>query len=752
MARITAGAAPPGPSGQEDWLHQVVRLVEEHVTPREVLGALCRQAGTSVEERQLAVFLIEGDDWILTAHGDLHAQSQAVLRRISPRDLSETLRYAGAMEGGREFPFLEGWGRHLVSVSGELMGILICLSPEPALPSGPRATRVETICRLATMALEQRNRIADLLALGAAAAPMEGDSELLMQEVMRMVAHQCAPAEILGLLCRRISRRQCERQIACFLTDGRKWTLEATGDLTPASEEALSRLDAEQMAEALFDEQDSGGVRRRHESQGGWARHLTSGTGELLGLIVGFAGAPMLPDRRYAMRVESICRLATLAIEQRNMMQELAYKADHDPLTGLLNRGYCQRELAGLLQHDHRQGRHTALLHLSLDRFRLMMEVLGSATSNQLLMQVGRRFEAAIGRRGFVAFLGGDEFAVVLAGVQGRGEAGAVAVQLQEAISNPFLVDNHELMVHASIGIACSTAESSVESMERCASLALDQAKRSGQGKPVHFHSTMFSAAPERLEMEKRLHFAIEKGELLLYYQPQVELASGVTKGAEALLRWSPEGLGLVSPGTFIPILEETGLILEVGRWVMGEACRQGREWAERYGMEPLIAVNVTAAEIAQPGFVENVAKILAASGFRPERLEVELTESMLVAEFDSASRVLRDLQAMGIRLSLDDFGTGQSSLAYLHRLPFHTLKIDQSFVRRINENDAPAPIVKSIIDMAAGLGMSTVAEGIETAAQAERLRRMGCTYGQGYLFGRPLAAADFADFFRKQR
>jgi len=240
------------------------------------------------------------------------------------------------------------------------------------------------------------------------------------------------------------------------------------------------------------------------------------------------------------------------------------------------------------------------------------------------------------------------------------------------------------------------------------------------------------------------LRSALAKNEMHLYYQPQVELGSEVICGAEALLRWKPEGLGTISPARFIPILEETGLIVEFGQWILREACRQGLAWLRETGVQLRVAVNVSAVQFLRSGFAADVERILHETGFPAELLELELTETLFVGDFAQARGILEELQRLGVQTAVDDFGVGQSSLAYLHELPFHRLKIDQSFVSSISDGEKTAPLVENIIRLAAGLGMTTIAEGIERADQLELLRTLGCDEGQGYLFGKPLPADAF--------
>jgi predicted signal transduction protein with EAL and GGDEF domain len=369
-----------------------------------------------------------------------------------------------------------------------------------------------------------------------------------------------------------------------------------------------------------------------------------------------------------------------------------------------------------------------------------------------LLEEVGHRLQSHLRPGQWLARMGGDEFAVLVPGITAPEDAGAVAARLLQSVSTSFSIHGHEFFIGASIGIACSTPESTAESLEREAYLALYEAKRAGKARAVFFHSSMAAVSPERLEMEKRLRSALTRGEFVLYYQPQIAFSTGLVSGVEALLRWRPEGLGLVSPAAFIPILEETGLIVEVGRWVLRESCRQGKEWLEKPGVRLRIGVNVSAVQLLHPDFSRHVEEALDETGFPAELLELELTESLFIGEFAPASRILRRLQTMGIGLALDDFGTGQSSLSYLHRLPFHRLKIDQSFIRGIEDGEGCPPIVHNIIQMAGSLRLGAIAEGVETAHQAELLRLEGCEEGQGFFFSQGRPANETADFCRQSR
>lgn len=743
---------------------EILDTIARQCATTEILGALCRHTGRmqeaapAVEDQaglQIAFFLTAGENWTLAAQGDLAPHAEAALARIDPQGLSHALfQTAPATPGRLECPFHGGWARHLYSGTGELLGMLVGLADGPALPFGLHAIRIESICRLAALAIEQRNLLEELAFRTAqdsrtVLVQRSYDSEVSMQRIARMIAQQATPEEILGALCRHLGRAEAEFQIAFFLADGDNWRLVAKGDLGTEAEAALARIDPASLSEALLQREQSAAGRPECPLDTGWARHLFSGTGELLGIVVGLGDGPKVPLGIHATRIESICRLATLAIEQRNLLEELAFKADHDALTKLPNRGCYERVLAHTLRQKNGCGRSTALLYINLDRFRQVNDVMGIEIGNRLLAQVGRRFQSCLREGDLLARVGGDEFAILLPNRAAMEHAAAVAGRLLRSLSKPFSIDDHELFLSASIGIGYSTPASTPQSLEREAYVALYQAKQAGKAQSMSFRSSMAATPPERLEMEKRLRFALARREMRLYYQPQMELSSGRVRGAEALLRWRPEGLGLVSPAAFIPILEETGMIADFGRWVLAEACRQGKEWVDQAGFRLRIGVNVSALQFARADFVQDVEQALSDTGFPPELLELELTESLFVGDFAAAQRIFRNLQAAGIRFALDDFGVGQSSLSYLHELPFQRLKIDQAFIRRIEDGERQAPMVENILRMAESLGMSTIAEGVETGHQAELLRTLRCDEGQGYLFAPALPPTEFASFCR---
>src|ERR1022692_1465421 len=508
-------------------LQQIVRMVVHQNDPAEVLEALCRLLGGDDKNQPIAFFLMDDDRWTIAAKGRLVPRTEATLNRIDPAQLSQALFQAGASAPERSArPFEAGWARHLFSGLGELLGIVVGLAEGPLLPFGPHASRIESACHLATLAIEQRNLLAELASQTGrdAVARLSRNSdygELSMQRVTQMIARQCAPREILEALCQHAGEAREEQQVAFFLNDGEEWALAAKGDLTAKAEAALASIDPARLSEALFQPSACIADRTEFPFDHGWARHLFSGTGELLGMLVGLADGPILPSGSLAVRVESICRLATLALEQRNLVEELAFKAEHDSLTGLYNRAYYERMLSSTLQEGRRTGRRAALLYINLDRFRLVNDVLGHATGDRLLDRIGRRFRSGLRAEDALARVGGDEFAVLVADAPAIEDAGAVAGHLLRSLAEPFSVDGHELFIGASIGIAWAAPESTPESLERQAQLALSRAKQAGKARLVYFHSSMAATPPERLEMEKQ-HFLPRQCETqpLLHFQP----------------------------------------------------------------------------------------------------------------------------------------------------------------------------------------------------------------------------------------
>ena len=429
--------------------------------------------------------------------------------------------------------------------------------------------------------------------------------------------------------------------------------------------------------------------------------------------------------------------------ERKAFETELRHQAFYDGLTGLPNRTRVLDLLEQALRRAHRQQQPVAVLFLDLDNFKVVNDSLGHKAGDLLLTNVARRLESCLRASDTAARLGGDEFILLVEGISGPGDARAVADRLAEALRAPFLVEGREVFVTASIGIALSRTGEDPESLVRTADLAMYQAKSSGKAGYAVFEPQMHVRARRRLEIETDLRRAIDRGELRVCYQPIVRLESGAIEEVEALVRWQHPQRGLVPPSEFIPIAEETGLIVPLGRWVLDHVCRQVRDWQVAGGSAAhlMVSVNLSARQFHDPQLVQDVASILREADLSPSDLKLEITESAAMIEAEATEKVLRALKALGIQLAIDDFGTGYSSLAYLKRFPVDTLKIDRSFVDGLGEDPQDTAIVRSVVALAQALGLSVTAEGVETPVQQAQLRLLGCDHGQGYLFSRPLAA-----------
>ena len=430
-------------------MQQITEMMVRQCPLPEILRVLCQYAAQPESRSQVAFFLLEGSGWSLAAHGGLSPGSKGMLSRFDPAAISNALFGARLNAAGQpEFRFDGGWARHLYSGAGELLCMLAGFWDEPPLPSGPDTIRLELVCRLATLAIEQSNLIGELAFQAREVAPeLAGcawDSEACVREVIQMIAQQSSPEEILALLCTHLGRMENERRVAFFLNRGGAWSLAAKGAMTSQMEAVAARLDPEHLSEHIFALAAESVGRLETPFEDGWARHLCSGTGELLGLMVGFCGAPARPRSANQARIEMICRLASLAIEQTNLIEELAFKADHDSLTGLPNRGYYDRMLRAALRETSRAKRSTALLYINLDRFRLVNDVCGLATGNRLLVEVGKRFQDHLRRGPRLARMGADEFAVLVPDIDDPRDAAAVANRLLNALSVSFSIDGHE--------------------------------------------------------------------------------------------------------------------------------------------------------------------------------------------------------------------------------------------------------------------------------------------------------------------
>jgi diguanylate cyclase (GGDEF)-like protein/PAS domain S-box-containing protein len=422
---------------------------------------------------------------------------------------------------------------------------------------------------------------------------------------------------------------------------------------------------------------------------------------------------------------------------------QLAYQAFHDPLTALPNRALFLDRLDRALLRSARHQTQLAVLFLDLDRFKVINDSLGHAAGDHLLVQVAQRLQACIRTTDTVARLGGDEFTILLDDTSDLAGAVQIAERIVAALAAPFTLNGHELFITTSIGIVLSTpGQDSSDDLMRNADIAMYQAKAQGKARYEVFNSHLNAQAMARLRLEADLRRAIERGEFVIYYQPQIDLVTGQMQGLEALVRWEHSERGLIAPVEFIPVAEETGLIRPLGQWVLAEACRQVQEWSARYpsAVPAVLSVNLSAQQVNQPGFVDEVAGMLARTGFEPRRLQLEITESVIMNDAPATLVTLRALKELGVQLAIDDFGTGYSSLSYLKRFPVDVLKIDRTFVTGLGYDAEDTAIVQAIITLANTLGLHVTAEGVESAAQLAQLQALGCQLGQGYYFAKPLS------------
>ncbi|MDP3744303.1 MAG: EAL domain-containing protein [Methylotenera sp.] len=440
-------------------------------------------------------------------------------------------------------------------------------------------------------------------------------------------------------------------------------------------------------------------------------------------------------------------------ISERKLAEErIQQLAHYDVLTGLPNRVLFSDRLEQSLINAQRNQSNVALLFLDLDRFKQINDTLGHDFGDELLKMVAQRLMSCVREQDTLSRQGGDEFIAILPDADMAG-AELVAAKMLEAIIQPYLINQHELRISSSIGIAVYPDQAQdAESLIKYADMAMYQAKDNGRNKYLRFDPSMNASSHERLQLENSLRTAVDRQELRLYYQPQINLINGRIVGCEALVRWQHPEFGMISPARFIPLAEETGLIMPISDWVLEEALRQARVWRDAGLPEITVAVNLSALQFRQRILNEQVSALLKKYALPPHILDLELTESILMQGIDSALSMLHELTIMGVGLSIDDFGTGYSSLSYLKRFPIQKLKIDQSFVRDITSDSNDAIMVKTIILMAHSLKLHVIAEGVETEAQADFLRASGCEQAQGYLFGRPVPADEFTKLLQSKR
>jgi diguanylate cyclase (GGDEF)-like protein len=443
--------------------------------------------------------------------------------------------------------------------------------------------------------------------------------------------------------------------------------------------------------------------------------------------------------------IQAVANVLAGAIERHRVEDAIRHRALHDPLTGLPNRALLLDRRGHALAQVDRRGKTVAVIFLDIDQFKVVNDSLGHESGDRLLQAVAARLLDALRPGDTLARFAGDEFVVLCEGVDDEHGAIAVADRLMEAFERPFVLGDREQFMSVSMGISLPRREGqSGEELIRDADAAMYRAKERGRARYELFDERMRVRTLMRMRIENDLRRAGLGDDLQVHYQPIVSLAEGDVAGFEALIRWQHPHRGDVEPGEFIPIAEESGLIVPIGRWVLEQAAEQGVRWRGQAGTrasELGVAVNLSARQLSQGRFVDEVADVLATTGLEPERLVLEITESMLIEQSAATLDVLHSLKDLGVQLVLDDFGTGYSSLSYLDRFPIDALKIDRSFVGALDSGGSAA-IVTAIVSMAHSLDLRVTGEGVETAEQLDHLRRLGCDYAQGFFFGRPAPPA----------
>ena len=439
-------------------------------------------------------------------------------------------------------------------------------------------------------------------------------------------------------------------------------------------------------------------------------------------------------------------------IKERIRAEEAAdYLFQHDSLTDLPNRHLLENRLAHSLAQAQNNRTLCAVAFVNLDNFKSINDSLGLGCGDEVLRLMAHRLAAPLRSTDTLARYGSDEFVLVLSELGSANDVMPVLQKILDTVQETSVIGGHEITLSASIGLALYPGDGKTPAdLLKHSDIAMHRAKRVGGNAWRFFEEAMNATATEYLTLRNAMKKGLERGEFLLYYQPQVDLLNGRVAGAEALVRWQHPEQGLISPARFIPVAEKSGLILPLGNWILEAACRQAVSW-QSAGLPPVrMAVNISAIQFQRENLAQRVAETLAVTGLAPQLLELEITESLLMQDQEHILKTIHELKQLGVRIAIDDFGTGYSSLAYLKRFSVDVLKIDQSFTRGVVESEDDLAIVNAIIQMAHSLGLNTIAEGVETAASSELLERYGCNEGQGYLFARPMPAAEFAEYLRR--
>ena len=574
-----------------------------------------------------------------------------------------------------------------------------------------------------------RNRILEMVAQGASVE--EVLTELALTAEAFCPPSQCfiVTAEEEMLIAPGLSRR-CLAALEPVLVGGKN-----PAALAQSNSQPVVMIDLEQSLPAPAGSE----LAQQHNIGAWWSTPFVGAEEKVLGSISLLQNERRGPDSREMDTIAALARLATMAIIHAEMQNELFHRAHHDSLTQLPNRSLCDERTSEAIARACRHQRKVGMLCVDLDEFKQINDIYGHEAGDFLLQTIAVRLIGRLRTTDTLARLGGDEFLVVLDDIRDGEDLERVAEALRTAIAEPVRFKNSMLRITASIGGAIYPADGNTpEEIKRHADHAMYRAKERGRNAFQMFSVELSERLARRRQLEGYLRDALDNNGFELYYQPQYTVKRELI-GLEALLRFRPAELKSISPAEFIPVAEQTGIILEVGDWVIRDVCRQGKDWLDK-GYPPLrISVNISALELAQDRFADRVADAIQRSGFDAKYLQIEVTETAVMGNLEDASRHLRRLEQLGVAVSVDDFGTGHSSLSYLHRLPIDSIKVDRSFVQQITQSDESAAIVRAIVAMASSLDLQVIAEGVETEDQLEAVAKLGCQFIQGYVFSRPL-------------
>ncbi|MFM9433811.1 diguanylate cyclase (GGDEF)-like protein/PAS domain S-box-containing protein [Janthinobacterium sp. CG_23.3] len=504
--------------------------------------------------------------------------------------------------------------------------------------------------------------------------------------------------------------------------------------------------------ERRLDERASRNVELRLKCRNGNGADRTfSNTLMMIGLnAIGMHAPPLGAKKAELFGTYGVARDIT---DRKRAEEVISYQAYHDILTDLPNRMLFKDRLGLAVIQAKRKLSELAVMFIDLDRFKLVNDTLGHVKGDELLQQVAQRLKDCLRRGDTLARQGGDEFTIVLPELRDREDAKLIADKFLDSLQRPFDLDGHQVHISASIGIAIYPGDGEgIDELLRHADIAMYQVKALGKNGHSFYHTSMLDVSHQKIALEQSLRKALELNQLEMYYQPQIDVASGRIIGAEGLMRWNHPQRGLLSAGEFLPFAEENGLMLPISDWMLGALCRDLLQWNAAGGEDIRLSLNVSPQYLDRGDFFEKMRGALIRYGISPAQIEVEITENICIRNPQYAIEQLNKLCQLGVSVAIDDFGTGYSSLSYLHRFPIHTIKIDQSFVKEIHDEHGHFPVILAIISIARGLGLHLIAEGVETEVQARYLQANGCSTMQGYLYHRPISLDDFIDVLQQQR